>query len=179
MDTVAPMAYVDAQCMLDEGNGEGFPHYWKSNFLKTLGDEAIDMLVEAFLASPSPLDGIVIEVMGPAVRRVAPDATAFEHRASPFNLLFGAMWTAPAQQEPSIRWARENYELLRASFLGGAYVNYLGQAGDEDADRVKASYGAAHYERLVTLKNKHDPANLFRLNQNIKPSVSHAVLERK
>jgi FAD/FMN-containing dehydrogenase len=77
------------------------------------------------------------------------------------------MWTDPAESEKHIRWADELWRAMQPFSSGGVYVNYLGNEGEE---RVKAAYGTS-YERLVTLKNKYDPMNLFRFNQNIRPTV--------
>ena len=72
--------------------------------------------------------------------------------------------------ERCVRWAREFWAAMQPYSSGGVYVNYLGQEADEGRDRIKAAYGPEKYARLVALKNKYDPGNLFRLNQNIKPS---------
>ena len=76
----------------------------------------------------------------------------------------------PSGSGKCIQWAREVWEAMRPFTTEDVYVNYLGQETDEGVDRVKAAYGPEKYQRLVALKNKYDPANLFRLNQNIKPS---------
>jgi len=75
-----------------------------------------------------------------------------------------------SEAEICTRWAREFWDAMQPWSTGGVYVNYLGREVDEGAERIKAAYGAEKYARLVALKNKYDPANLFRLNQNIKPS---------
>jgi FAD/FMN-containing dehydrogenase len=77
------------------------------------------------------------------------------------------MWTNPAESEQHIRWADELWRAMRPWSAGGVYVNYLGNEGEE---RVRAAYGTC-YERLVALKNRYDPTNLFRFNQNVKPAV--------
>jgi FAD/FMN-containing dehydrogenase len=79
------------------------------------------------------------------------------------------MWDEPAEGERTIAWVRWVWEALRTFPSGGVYVNY--QSGDEGEDRVRAAYGAEKYERLVALKDKYDPINLFRLNQNITPTI--------
>jgi len=79
------------------------------------------------------------------------------------------MWSKPAEDERTIGWVRRLWEALRPFSSGGLYVNY--QMGDEGEDRIRAAYGPEKYERLVALKNKYDPTNLFRLNQNITPTA--------
>jgi FAD/FMN-containing dehydrogenase len=107
------------------------------------------------------------EPLGGAVGRVGIDETAFRHRAAPYAALILATWTDAPESSRHIQWAREAWTALRPFSTGGVYVNYL---NEEEEDRVKAAYGANH-DRLVALKNTYDPTNLFRLNQNIKPTL--------
>jgi FAD/FMN-containing dehydrogenase len=107
--------------------------------------------------------------MGGAVSRIGEDEMAVSHRDAPYNALIVGMWSEPAEDERVIGWVRWLWEALRPFSSGGVYVNY--QAGDEGEDRIRAAYGAEKYERLVALKNKYDPTNLFRLNQNITPTA--------
>jgi len=78
--------------------------------------------------------------------------------------------TALEDAEKCVRWARKLWEAMQPGVIGSIYVNHLGQEADEGIERVKAAYGAEKYDRLVALKNTYDPTNLFRLNQNIKPT---------
>ena len=110
---------------------------------------------------------MLIEQLGGAVSRVGKDATAFNHRDSPYDLVIMSMWSDPEESAKHMRWADELWRAMQPFSSGGVYVNYLGNEGEE---RVRAAYGS-NYERLVTLKNKYDPTNLFCLNQNIKPTV--------
>jgi FAD/FMN-containing dehydrogenase len=98
---------------------------------------------------------------------VGEEETAFPHRRALYDLIIAAGWAEAAADERHIRWARETAEALEPYSSGGVYVNLLGVEGEE---RVRAAYGA-NYERLVALKDKYDPTNLFRLNQNVKPRV--------
>jgi len=109
--------------------------------------------------------------LGGAISRVAPDATAFNHRNVRYDFISAGQCLDPAQDAACIEWARAFWEAMQPFSTGGVYVNYLGQEADEGAERVQAAYGAAKYARLVALKNKYDPTNFFRLNQNIKPTV--------
>lgn len=103
-----------------------------------------------------------------AISRVGPSETAFPHRQHPFNFLVLSSWAEPAEAERNIRWTRECWDAMRPFMVAGAYVNYL----EEEADlRAPAAYGANH-DRLVALKNKFDPGNLFRINHNILPNVA-------
>jgi hypothetical protein len=102
-----------------------------------------------------------------AASRVDPAATAFPHRDEHYDLLILSQWADPSESEGNVRWTRELFEAMRPFFGEGVYVNNL---GEEEQDRVAEAYGD-HYERLVPLKDKYDPTNLFRLNQNIKPTT--------
>ena len=165
-DQVAEMPYPAIQSMLDDGFPSGLQVYWRSDFLSGLPDGAIDMLCDRFAAVTSPLSALLIEQFGGAVARVAADETPFAHRDALFNFAVIARWTDPATASTHIDWARRTSEAVHPFASGGVYVNYLGAEG---RDRIRAAYGAAKYERLVAVKRKYDPTNLFRVNQNILP----------
>ena len=169
-DVIGPMAYAQVQGMLDEGFPPGLQNYWKSNFLKGLDDKAIEIIVDHVRNAPSPNSAVAIEQFCGAVSRVGMDDTAFNHRNARYNLLIVGMWPDPAAKDENVKWVRDLWDAMEPYSSGGVYVNYLGQEADEGAERVKAAYGPEKYERLVALKNKYDPTNLFRLNQNIKPT---------
>ena len=164
---IQPMPYVKSQSLIDESFPRGRYNYWKSNLLRELSDDAIDTLVGGFRKVTSPYSSVLIEQLGGAVSRVGKEETAFNHRASPYDLVIMPMWSDPAESEKHIRWADELWRAMQPFSSGGVYVNYLGSEGEE---RIKAAYGT-NYERLVTLKKKYDPMNLFCCNQNIKPTV--------
>jgi FAD/FMN-containing dehydrogenase len=165
-DMVEPMPYTALQSMLDEGFPAGMQVYWRSDFIQKLDDDVIDTLVEQFSGVTSPLSALVLEQFGGAVSRVARDATAFPHRQADFNLAIISRWTDPAEADRHIAWARGVHQAI-TPYTSGTYVNYLGNEGE---DRVRAAYGPDIYDRLVAVKNEYDPTNLFRLNQNIKPT---------
>ena len=171
-DMVGPMTYRQHQSSGNAMLGPGLYNYWKSNFLKGLSDDAIDTLVEGFRGVPSPMTLTLIEHLGGAVSRVDEDATAFSHRNVPYDFLTMSVWRDPGQSEANVRWTRQLWDSMQPFSSGGVYSNYLGNEADEGSHRVEAAYGgAARYERLVALKNRYDPTNLFRLNQNITPTV--------
>ena len=169
-DVVAPMSYTQVQGMLDEGFPPGLQNYWKSSFLTGLDDKAIEVIVDHVRNAPSPNSAVAIEQLGGAVSRVGMDDTAFNHRDARYNLLIVGMWPDPAAKDENVKWVRDLWDAMQPYSSGGVYVNYIGQEGDEGDARVKDAYGPEIYERLVALKNKYDPTNLFRLNQNIKPT---------
>ena len=168
-DLVGPISYEQQQTLMDDGFPFGLQNYWKSEFLKSLPDEAIDVLVEQFNAVPSPLTAVVLEQFGGAYSRVGAEETAFVHRDWDYNFVIISRWTDPAEAEQNIQWTRGVWQAVQPYASGGVYVNYL-EAGQEGADRIRAAYGPV-YDRLVALKTKYDPSNFFRLNQNIKPTA--------
>ena len=164
-DQVGEMPYPALQSMLDDGFPHGLNVYWRSDFLKGLPDAALDMLVDRFSAITSPLSALLIEQFGGAVARVPADETAFAQRDALFNLAIISRWADAATAQTHIDWAKKSSEAAREFASGGVYVNYLGVEG---ADRVKAAYGSK-YDKLVAVKTKYDPSNLFSMNQNILP----------
>lgn len=170
-DVIGPMAYTQVQGMLDDGFPAGLQNYWKSNFLGGLDHKAMEIIVEYVRAAPSPNTAIAIEQLGGAVGRVGHDHTAFNHRDARYNLLIVGMWSDAAANQENTDWVRGLSDAMAPYASGGVYVNYLGQEADEGPERIRAAYGPEKYARLVALKNKYDPTNLFRLNQNIRPTT--------
>jgi FAD/FMN-containing dehydrogenase len=168
-DTVAEMPYLQLQALLEPGFPPAMRNYWKSNFLSSLSDGASEAITEAFERVPSTTAAIGIEDVRGAVHRVGADESAFAHRRNHFNLLIVGIWRERDDDATHVRWVRELWNAIQPFSTGDVYVNYLGTEIDEGCDRVKAAYGADQYARLVALKRKYDPENVFRLNQNIKP----------
>jgi FAD/FMN-containing dehydrogenase len=169
-DMIGAMPYVQVQRMMDDAFPAGRQNYWKSNFLKGLDSKAINVIVDHVAKAPSPHSAVAIEQFSGAVKRVEINDTAFNHRNARYNLLIVGIWTDPAARADNVRWVRDLWDAMAPYSSGGVYVNYLGQEADEGAERVKSAYGPEKYARLVALKQKYDPINLFRLNQNIRPS---------
>jgi FAD/FMN-containing dehydrogenase len=168
-DLLRPMKYTELQSMLDPAVPHGRLSYWKANQLADFSDQAIDTFVESACAMVSPLTWALIEHHHGAASRAGPQETAFRHREAPYELVIISLWTDPAESKQNICWTREFFEAMRPFFSGGVYVNALGE--DEGAERVRAAYGE-NYDRLTDLKRKYDPANFFRLNQNIHPTMA-------
>jgi FAD/FMN-containing dehydrogenase len=143
----------------------GHGYYWKSHYLPPLTDAAIGSIGELAWSKSSPMSYTRLFHMGGAIRRLSDDAAAFSGRASEHAININAMWS-PGAEPADVQRARDFWEAIQPHSTGGVYVNFL---GDEGADRVRAAYGAAKYERLVALKAKYDPDNLLRANQNIRP----------
>lgn len=166
-DIYQPMPYSAAQTMADFLWPRGLYSYWKSSFLKSLSDGAIDTILDFYEKAPSPRTVIVVEHDGDsAFSRIPEDATAFGHRNWPYNIVVTTMWADAAQSDANIRWTREFWRAMQPFLADAAYVNYLGEVSEEG---MQAAYGRK-YERLAALKAKYDPENFFCMNHNIKPS---------
>ena len=167
-DLVGPMPYLALQSMIDHDTRAGLGHYGRSHWLAGYGDELIDTLVEKFEQVSSPLSHLITARMGGAVQRVPDHATAFRHRSAANLLWIIGLWPDPhADSSPHRAWVDEVFEATRHHSSGGVYVNAL---ADEGPGRIRSAYGQDTYARLVRAKDHWDPANLFKLNQNIPPS---------
>ncbi len=166
LDLIDRMPYPVINTLLDDAFQKGSLNYWKSAYFKDLSDDAVAIMVDRFAQSPTIMCGMLVENIHGAVTRVAPTATAFPHRSPGYNLVILGQWTDPSETDDCVAWVRETFDALGPYMADEVYVNYLGA---EEADRVRTAYGP-NYERLVELKRRYDPENLFRLNQNIDPS---------
>jgi FAD/FMN-containing dehydrogenase len=162
---VGPMPYPALNSAFDELVPAGLQHYWKANFVKDLTDEAIDAHLEHGPKVPAVNATVHIYPINGACHRVAPDATAFAYRDATFATVIAGMWPDAADNERNIAWVRDFYEATAPHSEEGGYVNFM---SDDDQDRVSVNYGQ-NYDRLVDVKRKYDPDNLFHLNQNIRP----------
>jgi FAD/FMN-containing dehydrogenase len=165
VDMVQRMPYPEINTGVDWLFPRGALSYWKSAFLSDLSDEAVRAVVAAFERAPSQLCALVLEDFHGAATRLDPTATAYPHRQPGFNLLLISSWTDPVQTEACIAWARETYDALSPYMASRVYSNYLGV---EDYGRVRDAFGP-NFDRLVELKGRYDPDNLFHMNQNIMP----------
>ena len=163
---IGAMPYVDWQQAFDPLLTPGARNYWKSHNFTELRDEALDSIIEFAGKLPSPQCEIFIGLIAGAANRVPGDAMAYAHRDAKFVLNVHGRWEERAQDQACIGWARAFFEASKPYASAGAYVNFM--TADE-TDRVAAAYGA-NYPRLAGLKKKHDPANFFRANQNIRAS---------
>ena len=168
VDLLQRRPYTQFQAMLDPSWTPGFQNYWKAEYMAGLPDPAFDVLADGLAGITSPLSDFKIATMGGAVSRVDEDDTAYSHRHAPFVLNINARWSEPPDAGRHVAWAQQLWHAMGPWSAGGAYVNFLGEEGQ---DRVRAAYGDRKYERLVALKNRYDPTNFFRLNQNVQPTA--------
>jgi hypothetical protein len=174
MDMVQPMPYTALQSMLDAGGPKGVRAYMKAEFLDELSDEAIDKLVSHGASRVGPMAQLLLEPLGGAISRMGEDDTALGRRDVAWCYHALAMWMEPdeATAEAQTAWARGLADDLRPHITDGVYLNFT---SDEGEARVRSTYGPEKYDRLVALKDRYDPGNLFRLNQNIRPSGKAAT----
>jgi len=144
----------------------GARNYWKSHNFSKLSDGAIDSMIEYAAKLPSSQCEIFMGLISGQANRVSKEATAYAHRETKFVLNVHSRWEKPEDDKTCISWARGFFNATAPYATGDVYVNFLTQ---DEADRIRAAYGP-NYDRLVQLKSKYDPANLFRMNQNIKPA---------
>ena len=145
-------------------------NYWKSLYHDALDDAAVDRIVARALDRPHSTSLMAVRHMGGAAARVPAEATALGGRDANFMLSIDTSWTDPADSDRAIAWTRDFWEEMRQGTGGGIYLNFLSD-GENNEAMLRAAYGDANYERLVDVKTKHDPANFFRMNQNITPEA--------
>jgi FAD/FMN-containing dehydrogenase len=169
-DTIAPMSYVALNTMFDASFPYGgLQRYWKSSFLKQLGDEALEILVDRAGTMRSPMSMVGFFHVHGAATRVDPEATAFGLRDDQWDYDVISQWQDRGETADHIEWTRAFWTAVEPFASGAVYVNHLDA---EEGARLRAAYRSANsYQRLVALKTKYDPENLFRLNQNIRPTA--------
>ncbi len=164
---VGMMPFPALQSLFDPLLPKGLQWYWKGDFVKELPDEAIDAHLEHAAKAPSELSLVHLYPIDGAVHRVGPSETAWSCRNAMWSMVIAGIDPDPSKAEAITNWAKAYWEAIHPYTMGGAYVNFMMEEGE---DRVKATYGD-NYDRLVKIKNKYDPTNLFRVNQNIKPTA--------
>jgi FAD/FMN-containing dehydrogenase len=157
--------YTEWQQAFDPLLTPGARNYWKSHNFTELSDGALDVMIEYAGGLPSPQCEIFIGHIAGAANRIPANAMAYGHRDTKFVLNVHGRWDDEAQDESCIAWAREFFNASAPFASAGAYVNFM---TEEEGDRIEAAYGP-NYDRLVQIKRKYDPENVFHLNQNIKP----------
>jgi len=165
-DGVGELPFPALQSAFDPFYPPGHQWYWRADFVDELTDEAIAIHVEYARQLPTPQSTMHMYPIDGAVHRVAPDETAWRFRRSRYGQVIVGVDPDPANAARLTRWAQDYHDALHPYSAGGAYVNMM--MHDEGPERVRASYGA-NYDRLVDVKRRYDPTNLFSINQNIVP----------
>ncbi|HNP31124.1 MAG TPA: FAD-binding oxidoreductase, partial [Nitrospirales bacterium] len=157
--------YLAWQQAFDPLLTRGARNYWKSHNFSKLSDGVIDAVIQYAGRLPSSQCEIFVGAIGGQTARVAPEAMAYSSRDANYVMNVHARWESATEDEDCIAWAREFFAASQPFASGGAYINFLTQ---DETNRIAFAYGAT-YNRLVELKKKYDPTNLFRMNQNVKP----------
>ncbi|HET9346095.1 MAG TPA: FAD-binding oxidoreductase [Candidatus Limnocylindrales bacterium] len=153
----------------------GLRHWWKGHFVRELDAAAIDAVVEASLATPKGYSFLLIESITGRARQEPDGGAAFGQREARWNMSALGIWEDPADDAANIAWVRQFADALRpSSYSGAGYGNYA--QADEPAERIRASFGPDKYARLVQVKQRYDPDNVFRFNHNIPPADGLAEL---
>ena len=167
VDLIDRIPYTAFQAIIDPLSPPGLLNYHRGEHLAGFTDDAIDAFVENGARVQSPLSQSVVFRHGGAIARVPEDATAASHRDAPYMWHPIACWDDPADTDGDIAWVRESSAAMKPFTTGGVYLNF---EQDEGEEHVRAGYTPEKWARLVELKDKYDPGNLFRINQNIPPS---------
>ena len=168
-DLIAPMPYTALQTASDGAYPSGQQNYWKSHYIDEITDDLITTVTEHAPRMPSPLSSFYFQHLGGAITRTGAEHAAFGHRDAAFDFAILTVWEDQAQTAENVTWAHDFFGAMQPHSTG-VYVNNLGTEG---ADRVRAAYAPATYDRLVALKNTYDPRNILHLNQNIAPDLTH------
>lgn len=162
------MPYTAWQKAFDPLLTPGARNYWKSHNLETLQDGLLDVVIAAVEHLPSPQCEIFFGHIGGAAMRVPVSSTAYPHRSAQFAMNVHGRWDDPRDDERCIAWARALFQATTPYAQEGVYVNFMTQ---DEPERLGAAYGA-NFNRLVQVKTRYDPHNVFRHNQNIKPKTA-------
>jgi hypothetical protein len=165
-DVIQPRFYVSQQSLLDATQPKGRRNYWKSEYLPGLDSEILSKLIEHAERIVSPHSVILVFPVDGALNRLSNDHSAVGNRDAAFALNVAASWEKAEDDAANIEWARAAWRDMRRFSTGGTYVNFLTE--EEGEERIRAAYGK-NYDRLVEIKGKWDPENLFRINKNIVP----------
>jgi FAD/FMN-containing dehydrogenase len=164
---LAPLPFTALQSAFDPLYPAGLQWYWRADNFLEISDEAIDVHCRFGALLPTGHSTMHLYPIGGAAARVPADATAFPYREGGWAGVIVGVDPDPANAELISSWARDYWAALHPTSAGGAYVNFL---GDEGEDRVRAAY-RGNYERLARIKRRYDPENTFHVNQNIRPAA--------
>jgi FAD/FMN-containing dehydrogenase len=166
IDLSGPMPFRTLQTAFDWVFPAGERYYWKTTTLPDLGDAAVAKVVEIGSSRSSQKTMVGVWQMGGAISRVADDATGYGPRSDPWTVNVDSAWDDPSEDDRHIEWTRSAWGSLQSVSSGAMYLHY---GALESEDQIRSAYGPI-YDRLVAVKTKFDPTNLFRVNQNIRPN---------
>ena len=166
-DVIGPHPFVGWQQAFDPLLTPGARNYWKTHDFSELSDAVIDLALEYVATLPDPQCEVFFAQVGGAQSRVPDAATAYQGRSAAYVMNVHGRWSDASQDDTGIAWCRDLWNAMAPHATGEAYVNFM---TDDESGRLESAYGSS-YARLVTLKNQYDPGNLFRMNQNIRPTT--------
>lgn len=164
-ELVGPVPFPAINAAFDGLFPKGMRQYWKGNYVKELTDDAIAVHVQHGPKAPTVSSTMHLYPIDGAPQRVPADATAFGHRDANWSMVILSGWDDPADDAANVQWVRDYSDALAPYSQEGGYVNFMSA---DDENRTAANYGA-NFDRLVAIKRKYDPENVFHVNQNIKP----------
>jgi hypothetical protein len=176
IDGIGPMQYTAVQQLLEQGWPPDKRFYEKSGYLSSVDDDFVDEVTACFETAPFPSEGSIANPlisampMGGAIDRVSDNSMAFPRANCAYWWDVAVMWDNAGDDDAFMSWSRDVYERLRPFSSAGAYINLMVD-DDPNSDWVRTAYGETKYDRLVALKNRWDPDNLFRGNKNIRPTI--------
>ncbi|MGD8429717.1 MAG: FAD-binding oxidoreductase [Ectothiorhodospiraceae bacterium] len=170
IDFAGPIPFPALQSLFDPIYPPGLQWYWKADFFREISEDAIEVNLEHGSRLPTMHSTMHLYPINGAAHRVGRTETAFSFRDANFAQVIVGVDPDPANNDRRVKWAREYWNAMHPYSAGGAYVNMI---MDEGQDQIRAAY-RENYDRLVEVKNRYDPGNLFRINQNIQPSRAAA-----
>jgi FAD/FMN-containing dehydrogenase len=172
---VAALPYLEWQQIFDQTDAAGARNYWKSHNLTELSDAVVDVLIDSAASMPSRQCQVLLGMIAGAANQVPPHTTAYSARETRFIVGVHSRWEDPTQDDRCVAWARAFFGASAPYASAGAYVNFMTA---EEGERVAAAYGT-NYARLVQIKKKYDPENLFHFNHNIRPGEATKAHTRR
>jgi hypothetical protein len=167
LNMMQPMPYTIVQQLISPGNPPGRQHYWKAGFLDELSDAAIETFVAHATNVASPFQASLMLPLGGAFARAPESDTPLAYRTAKWDYHVLGQWDDPADAERNITWVRDFDAVMAEYAEEGVYVNFV---AEPSASAIESGFGSDNYARMVAMKDKYDPDNLFRSNTNIPPS---------
>ena len=172
VDVTAPMPYTQLQRLIDEGSPAGLQGQFEASFMDGLPDNAIDEALRVAERIPSPFTEVLIQPLGGAYGRVGATDTALGHRDARWMYHALAQWTDPTDTPENRSWTQEFVTAMAPYARRATHPNHV---SSDRQERVRSFYGDETYARLVNVKDRWDPRNVFCHNQNIRPTSAVAA----